>query len=180
MNLTLRAKTMRAANILNAVLMLLVAPTALAHGLANILAHDRLAALLLSLYVAAFGTLLLALELGLHKQKLKHDLGFLHSYAGRCAFLLLVANLMWGCPPYGYFAAIRTNANALRSAYALRSHPAYASGRRGRLNIEDDVHAPADDDAILRDPSSVAAVERAAFERGRASVLGPGPATPVR
>ncbi len=57
MNLTQRAKTMRAANILNALLMLLVAPTALTHGLENILAHDRLAALLLSLYVAAFGTL---------------------------------------------------------------------------------------------------------------------------
>lgn len=73
---------------------------------------DMFSSLLLSLYVGFFGGLLLRYETAAGIE-LRQDYGFMYTYVGRAAFLLLVANLAWTCRPFGLVAAIITNANAL-------------------------------------------------------------------
>ena len=84
--------------------------------------------LLLSVYVGGTGALLLRYEFAPAGTDLLRDFGFMYTYVGRAAFLLLSANLAWTCAPLGVAAAILTNANALVSAYVMWQHPSFTSG----------------------------------------------------
>ena len=86
------------------------------------------------MYVGGLGALLLRYEFSAGAE-LRQDFGFMYTYLGRAAFLLLVGNLAWTCAPLGAFAAIATNANALLSAYVMYAHPSFTSGHANALAI---------------------------------------------
>jgi hypothetical protein len=90
-------------------------------------AADTFSSLLLSIYVGGFGALLLMYELSAGAE-LRRDYGFMYTYLGRAAFLLLCGNLAWTCDPLGMVAAISTNANAVLSAYVMWAHPSFVGG----------------------------------------------------
>jgi len=89
---------------------------------------DFFSSVTLSIYVAGFGALLLRYEFAAGVD-LRKDYGFMYTYMGRAAFLLLVANLGWGLRPLGWLAALLTNANAIISAYIMFAHPSFVSGQ---------------------------------------------------
>ena len=73
-----------------------------------------LSTVLLSVYVAGFGAMLLRHEFAAARDAgFKRDCGFMYSHVGRCFFVLLCANLAWTVAPLGVYAALLTNANAL-------------------------------------------------------------------
>lgn len=90
-------------------------------------AGDVLSSALLSLYVGGFGALLLRYEFDVGME-LRRDYGFMYTFLGRAAYLLLVANLAWTCEPLGLPTAILTNANAAFSGYLMFVHPSFTSG----------------------------------------------------
>ena len=120
---------------------------------------------LLSIYVCGFGVLLLQYEFA-RSFETQRDYGFMYSYLGRTAFLLLSANLMWTCDPLGFFAALLTNANAVFSGYVIMMHPAFVEQRVSRVAING-VDGEQDTSAFLTsgdsfDPSSAASRSRGA------------------
>ena len=130
------AGALRAVNIANCLLLI----TAAALGFGSLLgeaAGVQLQAMastaLVSVYVLGFSGLLLCYELRLGAERLYEECGFLFTMGGRCAFLLLTANLAWACGPWWLVAALVTNGNAALHAYLLISHPAY-NGQAGHAN----------------------------------------------
>ena len=92
------------------------------------------ASILTSIYVGGLGALLLRYEFAAGAE-LRADFGFMYTYLGRAAFLLLVGNLAWTCAPLGAVAAVATNANALLSAYVMYAHPSFTSGHASATAI---------------------------------------------
>ena len=88
---------------------------------------DMLSSALLSVYVGGFGGLLLRHEFAVGAE-MNRDFGFMSTFVGRAAFLLLVANLAWTCRPLGIPTAILTNVNACFSFYLMAAHPSFTSG----------------------------------------------------
>ena len=106
-------------------------------GLFQALTHPGIsffASVLIALYVGGLGALLLRYEFAAGAE-LRRDVGFMYTYLGRAAFLLLVANLAWTCAPLGWLAALVTNANALLSAYIMYAHPTFTSGQASAVAI---------------------------------------------
>uniref|UniRef100_A0A7S2DL87 Uncharacterized protein n=1 Tax=Haptolina brevifila TaxID=156173 RepID=A0A7S2DL87_9EUKA len=138
-------------------------------GLIGAITHD-FASALLSIYVGGFGSLLLWYEFG-PVDTLRHDCGFMHTYLGRAAFLLLSANLSWTCVHLGLVTAVVTNANAIFSAYVMWVHPAFTEGQVSWTAIHGNVHDQSTEvfvsDSAL-DPASVSARSSA-----RAAVANP-------
>mmetsp|Transcript_18861 Transcript_18861/g.38408 ORF Transcript_18861/g.38408 Transcript_18861/m.38408 type:complete len:216 (+) Transcript_18861:23-670(+) len=99
---------------------------------------EVLGSVLLGIYVAGFGAMLLRYELAAARNAaFKRDYGFLFSHAGRSGFVLLCANLAWTCaPPFGFYTALLTNGNAVLNLYLLMCHPDYTTGRLSRLAID--------------------------------------------
>ena len=95
---------------------------------------DLLSSALLSLYVVGSGALLLRYEMAVGVE-LRRDYGFMYTYAGRAAFLLLAGNLAWTCKPLGLPTAVITNANALFSAYVMWQHPSFVAGHASAVAI---------------------------------------------
>ena len=118
--------------------------------------------LLLSVYVGGFGALLLLYEFTASTE-LKQDFGFMYTYAGRAAFLLLVANLSWTCSPIGFYCAVLTNANAAVQAYIIFAHPSFVEGQASRFAIGGDDAAMMSYSADTFDPASNAARARGSF-----------------
>lgn len=121
------ATTMAMANKANGALLVLTGVL----GVFSELTHpslDFFSSMLLSVYVGGFGALLLRYEFSAGVD-LRRDYGFMYTYLGRAAFLLLVANLAWTCSPIGWLAALLTNLNGLISAYIMYAHPSFVSGQ---------------------------------------------------
>ena len=95
---------------------------------------DLFSSVLVAIYVGVLGAMLLRYEFSAGTELLR-DFGFMYTYAGRCGFLLLVANLAWTCAPLGFFAAVLTNANALLSAFIMWRHPSFVSGHASATAI---------------------------------------------
>jgi hypothetical protein len=88
---------------------------------------DMLSSALLSIYVSGFGALLLRHEFAVGVE-VNRDFGFMNTFVGRAAYLLLVANLAWTCHPLGVATAILTNLNAVFSFFLMAAHPSFTSG----------------------------------------------------
>lgn len=135
-------------------------------GLLYALTHpktDMFSSALLSIYVGGFGALLLRYEFG-NPDSMRRDCGFMYTYLGRAAFLLLIANLSWTCAPFGLFAAVLTNANAILSAYVMWKHPAFVEGQVSWTAIQPGVSDESNTVMLSDcnfDPSSVSARDRA-------------------
>ena len=142
---------MRLANIGNGLLMIFIAVLGLiAAGTGNVSGPSGwLQTILLSLYAGAFSLQLLRYELR-PSEKLKQEYGFLYTYAGRFAYLLLLGNLAWPIPPAGWAAALATNLNAFFNGYLLVLHPEFTGGRRSRISIGDNTPT------VPRDPATQA------------------------
>lgn len=119
------------------------------------------ASALLSIYTTGFGMMLLRYELRIGPESLQRECGFMYTFGGRCAFLLLTANLCWTCGALGLPAAIATNINAALNAYLLISHPAFTSGEMAWTTIEDLAAGGESFTPVARDPAAVAQSERA-------------------
>jgi len=152
------AGALRAVNIANCLLLI----TAAALGFGSLLgeaAGVQLQAMastaLVSVYVLGFSGLLLCYELRLGAERLYEECGFLFTMGGRCAFLLLTANLAWACGPWWLVAALVTNGNAALHAYLLISHPAYTSGGL-KWDSVDEVAAGGGGTSAPRDPGALA------------------------
>jgi len=104
-------------------------------GAFSTIAGDMLSSALLSIYVGGFGGLLLFYEIGGSGMELRRDFGFMYTYLGRTAFLLLIGNLAWPCDPLGFVAALLTNANALFAAYVMVAHPTFTQGHASWVAI---------------------------------------------
>ena len=132
--LSLLCRAMRLANLATGALLVLTGVL----GLLSALTHVSLTVLtsaLLSFYVGGTGAMLLLHELRWEPDLLRSQVGFMHTYGGRTAFLFLVANLGWTCDPLGCIASVVTNANALFHGYVILVHPAFASGKVQRLEL---------------------------------------------
>jgi hypothetical protein len=116
---------------------------------------------LLSIYTTGFGVMLLRYELRLGRESLQRDYGIMFTFGGRCAFLLLTANLCWTCGDLGLPAAIATNINAALNVYLLISHPAFTSGEMSWMTIGDLAVGGETFTPVPRDPAAVAQSERA-------------------
>ena len=95
---------------------------------------DTFSSLLVAVYVGGFGALMLKYEFAPGADMIG-DFGFMYTYLGRAAFLLLAANLSWTCDPLGWLCALATNANALLSAYVMWAHPTFTSGQASATAI---------------------------------------------
>ena len=120
------AKSMSLANKANGALLVVTGLVGLFTALTNakLLMFENA---LLSVYVGGFGALLLYYEFSAGTD-LRQNYGFMYTYLGRAAFLLLVANLSWTCAPLGLLCAVATNANGIASAYVMYAHPSFISG----------------------------------------------------
>lgn len=153
------ARIMSWANRANGALMVLTGVLALFSG------WGAFSSLLVSIYVGGFGALLLQYEFA-KSSDMQRDLGFMYTYGGRAAFLLMIGNLSWACSPIGVYCALLTNANALFQGYILYTHPAFVENQASRFAIGgiegDDVQLVSMAGEATFDPSSAAA--RARFQ----------------
>ncbi|KAL1523763.1 hypothetical protein AB1Y20_018688 [Prymnesium parvum] len=101
---------------------------------------NALSSVMLSLYSAGFGSLLLRYELASTAlaDHFRARYGFMFTYAGRAAFLLLAGNLTWTISPLGWLTAILLNLGALFLGYILSAHPDFVSGRYSRVAFVDE------------------------------------------
>ena len=161
------AKGMSWVNRANGVLLTLCGLLGLLHALGHV-GVDVLGSVLVSVYVGGFGALLLRYEFAAAAD-MQRDFGFMYTFLGRTAFLLLVGNLSWTCAPLGFWAALLTNANAILSAYVMVAHPAFIEGRASWTEIGGLGSSSGEEDPTARvfnyepsdfDPSSVAARQR--------------------
>lgn len=134
-------------------------------GLITTIMHpglDFLGSLLVAVYVSGLGGLLLRYDLATAGD-LRRDFGFMYTYLGRAAFLLLAANLAWTCAPFGWIAALVTNANALLSAYIMYAHPSFTSGQASAVAIGG-VDGEAGDELFVGRSSSADSFDRSGFD----------------
>ena len=142
-------------------------------GLIHTLTHPGLSVLgnfLISVYVGGGGALLLLYEFT-PGAELRHNFGFMYTYLGRAAFLLLVANLAWTCAPLGLLTALVTNANALLSAYIIWQHPTFVSGQASAVAIggfDGD-----DGEGMIQSDSALGGGRRNSFGPGSSSSFDP-------
>jgi len=162
------ARISRFVNTANAILLVVAGGFGFWGAALHPAAHDAIASVMLSVYTIGFGALLLRFELRLGSDRLQRDFGFLYTFGGRCAVLLLTGNLVWTCDPLGLPTAIATNVNAGLNAYLLISHPSFTSGQLGWASIEDLATGgeSGGDTFMARDPAAVAQSARAAATDG--------------
>lgn len=160
---------MRLANCANAVLLVLTGVWGFFAALDSPSA-DTFSSVMLSLYVCGFGALL-ARYVFWSSEALRRDHGYMYSFAGRAAFLLLSANLAWTIEPLGFAVAILTNANAVFSGYVLWRHPAFLEGQESRTaigSVDSSAAGPGASSSGFQyaaDPASNAARAQAGFAR---------------
>ncbi len=164
--LTHLTRMMRLANRVNACLLVVTGVLGLFSAFGGS-ALTMVSSIMLSIYVAGFGALLAKYEFA-SNEALRQDHGYMYTYAGRAAFLLLSGNLAWTCAPLGFPTAVLTNANAIFSAYVMWAHPAFVEGQVSRTSIGsvdgDDAGAAAGGSAgfaFAADPASDAARQQA-------------------